>query len=308
MRIGDAPARVVRASSSEIHVIVPGADARDEERSVARSGRMPVFVADAPEEAAMLEVGAPVATGLHMVDSPAIDRAGIIWATFSGTRSQQSAVTIYRVAAGRAREPFVTSIAHPTSLAAAPDGALYITDRFEGTLYRVEHDGRVETIASDLGVPCGLAFGPDGSLYVGDRSGRIIRLRDGAERAVVAALPPSVAAFHLAWGPDGRLYVTAPTLDTRDPVYGVTPDGEVEVLPVTFGRPQGLAFDHLGRLYVADALAGAAGIFRVSLEDFSMEKVVAAPHVVGLCFGPDGSFAVASADAIHRFTGPATDL
>ena len=39
---------------------------------------------------------------------------------------------------------------------------------------------------------------------------------DGRARAF-ASLPPSVAAFHLAFGPDGHLYVAAPTLGTRDP-------------------------------------------------------------------------------------------
>ena len=32
-----------------------------------------------------------------------------------------------------------------------------------------------------------------------------------------------------------------------------------------FGRPQGLAFDESGALYVADALAGSAGIYKVNV-------------------------------------------
>ena len=73
---------------------------------------------------------------------------------------------------------------------------------------------------------------------------------------VLATLPPSVAAFHLAFGPDGYLYVTAPTLGTHDAVYRITPDGEVSPFCAGFGRPQGLAFDAAGHLYVVDALAG----------------------------------------------------
>ena len=42
-------------------------------------------------------------------------------------------------------------------------------------------------------------------------------------------------------------------------------DGEVEVFYDGFGRPQGLAFDDQGRLYVVDALAGWSGLYRLPL-------------------------------------------
>ena len=113
-------------------------------------------------------------------------------------------------------------------------------------------------VATDLGVACGIAFSADGTLFVGDRSGSILRVRDG-RATMFASIPASVAAFHLAFGPDGWLYVTAPTLAARDPVYRISPDGDVEVFYDGFGRPQGLAFDAHGDLYVVDASRERAG-------------------------------------------------
>ena len=73
-------------------------------------------------------------------------------------------------------------------------------------------DGSAEPFATDLGVACGLAFAPDGTLFVGDRSGTIFRVDRDGRATTFATLPASVAAFHLAIGPDGALYVTGPTL------------------------------------------------------------------------------------------------
>lgn len=291
IRIGDAEARVVRASNAEIQVIVPeGVE-----------GRVPVRVDAVSGATAFIDVGATLATGLHMVDSPVYDRRGAVYGAFSGTRSQQAAVTIYRVYAGRPREPFVSTIAHPTSMAVGPDGLLYVTDRFEGTLYRVREDGQADAVATGLGVPFGIAFAPDGSTLVGDRSGPIYRLDEKGFRTTVATLPASVAAFHLAWGPDDCLYVAAPSLETRDPVYCVSLDGKVETLPVLFGRPQGLAFDRQGRLYVCEALAGRSGIYRMSVrEEPAPELVLSAAAVVGLCFDPAGGLVVTSGEALYQ--------
>src|SRR5260221_11468358 len=82
------------------------------------------------------------------------------------------------------------------------EGRLYVSSRFEGVVYRLADDGSAEPFATDLGIACGLAFAPDGPLFVGDRSGTIFSVDRSGKATVFASLPSSVAAFHLALGPD----------------------------------------------------------------------------------------------------------
>jgi sugar lactone lactonase YvrE len=290
--VGGTPARLASASPTQLTAIVPsGLD----------GGRTPVRLEDNPGETVYVEIGAPLATGLHQVDSPAIDASGNVYVTFSGSRGQQGPVAIFVVRPDGSREPFVSDLANPTSLTFGPDGALYVSSRFDGSVHRVDAEGSVSIVASDLGVACGIAFSSDGTLFVGDRSGSILRVRDG-RATVFASIPASVAAFHLAFGPDGWLYVTAPTLSARDCVYRVSPEGVVDVFHDGFGRPQGLAFDPDGNLYVVDALAGTSGLYRLTMDrPAEAEEVLSGGSLIGLAFDPHGGFVVASSDTVYRF-------
>jgi sugar lactone lactonase YvrE len=297
VRFGSHEARVVHASPRELGVLVPaGLD----------GGPTPVCVDDAPGGSAVVEIGAKLADELHMVDSPVFDRQGQLYVTFSGTRGERVQTALFRIAPTHAREALPAEILNPTSLAVDRDGRLYVSSRFEGTVYRVGPDGAAETFATDLGIPCGLAFGPDGRLYVGDRSGSIMCVTPEREIRVVATLPPSVAAYHLAMGPDGALYVTAPTLSSQDGLYRVELDGRVSTVCTGFGRPQGLAFDSEGRLYVVEALAGASGVFRLRIDEPApaLEHVVAGVGLVGAALDPSGGLVVATGDAVYRFDVP----
>ena len=106
-------------------------------------------------------------------------------------------------------------------MAIGPEGDLYVSSRFEGTVYRVTADGSIAPFATDLGIPCGLAFDREGTLFVGDRSGTIFRVDRAGQATTHASVPSSVAAFHLAFGPDEALYVTAPTLSPYDSVFRI---------------------------------------------------------------------------------------
>ena len=79
-----------------------------------------------------------------------------------------------------------------------------------------------------------------------------------------ATLEPSVAAYHLAFHPSGDFYVTGPTTSSYDRVYRITQGGEVSSYYRGLGRPQGLAFDRDGNLYVAASHAGRRGIVRIT--------------------------------------------
>lgn len=288
--VGGRPARAVFAAPDRIAVEIPaGLD----------GGPTEVKVPWLPGATLFVDIGTEVATGLHQVDSPAIDAQGRVYVTYSGSRGQQAPVSVFRVAPGGPREPFVTGIVNVTSMTFSASGLLHISSRFDGTVYRVFDDGRHEVVASDLGLACGLAFAPDGTLLVGDRSGTIFHIDLKGRTQTLATLPASVAAFHLAMGPDGWLYVTGPTLATYDRLYRVAMDGRVETVDATFGRPQGLAFDPEGNLHIVEALAGASGIYRFNAGGKTL--VVAGPRLVGLAFGPTGHLVVATSDTAYSF-------
>ncbi len=155
-------ATVAHASRQSLTVIVPpGLD----------GGHTPVRVDSAPGETAYVEIGAPIATGVHLVDNPAFDLEGNLYLTFSGSRGQETPVSIYVVRRDGSREPFVVGLPNPTSMALDPRGRLHVSSRFDGSVHLVASDGSVSTVATDLGVACGIAFNRDGDLFVGDRSG-----------------------------------------------------------------------------------------------------------------------------------------
>jgi len=297
--IGDAAARAVYASPSTISVLVPaGLD----------GGRTAVRVADVAGETALLEVGTPLATGLHQVDNPAFDRDGNLYVTYSGTRGQEVPVSIFRVSPSGRRESYVSGIVNPTSMTFDASGQLYVSSRFEGTIYKVFANGTHEPYASDLGIACGLAFDRRGVLYVGDRSGTVFAVQPDRTVTAIATLPPSVAAFHLSVGPDDCVYVSGPTLGPYDHVYRIDPaSGAIDKMYSGFGRPQGIAFDSQGALYVVEALAGSNGLYRVR-PDGSAELIVAGQSLVGVAFNPHGGMVVTSNDTAYRLDVPIRPL
>ena len=232
------------------------------------------------------------------------DADGNLYVTFSGTRGQQVPVSVFRVGPGGTRATFATGIVNPTSMAIDPEGRIYVSSRFESLVYRLEEDGTAKPFATDLGVACGLAFASDGTLYVGDRSGTIFAVDRQARATAFAMVPASVAAFHLAFGRDGMLYVSAPTLGTHDSLYRIDRDGAVTTRYARFGRPQGLAFDPQGRLFVIEALAGSSGLYRIP-ETGNPELVLSGPGLVGVAFDPFGSVVVSSNDTAYRLQPPA---
>lgn len=287
--IGGQPARIAFASSRRLVLHVP-----------ADLDGGPTPIAIGAGTTASVSIGASWATGLHQVDNPVFDRDGNLFVTYSGSRGQEAPVSIFRVTPAGTRETFASGIVNATSLAFGPDERLYASSRFEGAVYRIAADGSHEQVASDLGVACGIAFDGDGTMFVGDRSGTVFRVRDG-DATPFATLPPSVAAFHLAMSPAGELFVSAPTLGSYDHVYRIDRRGQVRTLTTPLGRPQGLAFAPDATLHVADALAGASGLYRFASLDAAPELVVSAGALVGVAFGPGGAIVVASNETAYRF-------
>jgi sugar lactone lactonase YvrE len=114
-----------------------------------------------------------------------------------------------------------------------------------------------------------------------------------------AQMEPSVSAYHLAFGPDDALYVTGPTVSSFDAITRFDEDGDSTVFYRGLGRPQGLALDREGNLYVAASFRGRRGIVRISPDAAQVDIVVAGMNLVGLAFSPKGEMVVATNEAVY---------
>ena len=245
------------------------------------------------------QIGVQVADGLHPVANPVSDSEGNAYTTFSGSRGQKTPVAVYRIERDGTARPFVSDLMNATGLALDREGLLYVSSRYDGTVYRAAPEGGLSVYVEGMGVATGIAFDAEGYLYVGDRSGTIFKISPDRQIFVFATLEPSMAAYHLAFGPEGYLYVSGPTTSSFDTVHRISPAGETEVFYCGLGRPQGLAFDAAGNLYVAASLGGRKGIVRIG-PDRAAELFLSGPGIVGLAFTPSRSVMVATTSALFR--------
>ena len=248
-----------------------------------------------------IDVAQLLASGIHQVSNPAVDTLGNVFATFSGPRGQETPVSIFRVDPAGEIAPFVTGITNATGLAVGPDGHLYVSSRNNGTIYRVTPEGASSIFSEGMGIATGIAFDAAGNLYVGDRSGTIFKIAPDRQIFVFATLEPSISAYHLAFGMDDTLFVAGPTTSSYDTLYAIGPDGTPTVRYRGLGRPQGLAVDVAGNVYVAAALAGRRGIVAVA-PDGSADLVAAGSGIIGLAFMTGGDAVIATGNAL--FTLP----
>jgi len=288
VRFGDQPGNVLLSSSNRLVVRVP-------EGVV--SGEMIVDTGKASTSPTSVAVGILLTDTLHPVANPAIDAEGNIFSTFSGSRGQKVPVAIYKINTQHVVKPFVNDLMNATGLAFDAAGMLYVSSRMEGTICQVSPEGEVTPYAEGMGVATGLAFDRIGNLYAGDRTGTIFKISPDRQIFVFATLEASVSAYHLAFGPEGNLYVTAPTTSSFDNIYRITPEGAVNRFYRGLGRPQGMAFDAAGNLYVAASLSGHRGIVRVS-PDGKAELCVSGYNIVGLAFTPRRTMVVATNNSL----------
>lgn len=248
-----------------------------------------------------LKVAAPIADNLHPVTNPALDHEGNIYATFSGSRGQKVPVAIFKIDTDYTVKPFLTEMMNATAIAFDREGQMYVSSRHDETVYKVAPNGTMSSYAEGMGVATGIAFDRGQNLYVGDRSGTIFKIAPDRQIFVFATLEPSVSAYHLAFGLHGDLFVTGPTTSSFDCVYKVDPHGSVSVFYRGLGRPQGMAFDVDGNLYVAASLSGKRGIVKITPDDKASLEV-SGQGLVGLAFAPGKSAVLATNSAVHHIS------
>jgi sugar lactone lactonase YvrE len=288
--IGEIGAPVIIGSDSLVIARVPEG---------ATAGELVIESGDQASESWACDIGVLVGEGLHPVANPAIDRFGNIYSTFSGSRGQKVPVAVYRIDLNFNMKPFINELMNATSLAFDRDGMLYISSRFDGIIYQVTPNGSMSVYVEGMGVATGIAFDEEGNLYVGDRSGTVFKISPDRQIFVFATLEPSISAYHLAFGPDGYLYVTGPTTSSFDAVHRISHAGEVELFYRGLGRPQGMAFDEEGRLYLAASIAGRKGVVRIT-QDRRADLFLSGPGIVGLAFTPSRALVITTTNALFR--------
>ena len=296
VRFGEEQAHIVAGAQARSLALVPELQNGGEVEVAIAIGQEPSPVG----RSARFLVGRKLTGGLHPVANPAFDPAdGSLFITRSGSRGEHVPVSLFRIGLDGNLEEFSGDITNPTSIAFDTGESMFVTSRLDGTVYRVTPLKEVVVFASDLGIATGLAFNDDGEMFVGDRSGTIYRVNEIGEAKPWVQLEPSVSAYHLAFGPDRALYVTGPTVSSFDAIMRVEENGETSNFYRGLGRPQGLAFDREGNLYVAASLRGRRGIVRISPDGASAEIVVAGMNLVGLAFSAKGEMVVATNDAVY---------
>ncbi|HEY6945907.1 MAG TPA: IPT/TIG domain-containing protein [Candidatus Acidoferrum sp.] len=287
VHFGDAEASLALASENRLIARVPEG---------ANGGTVRVASDGRESSPHPVHIGVPIADNLHPVTNPAVDHEGNIYVTFSGPRGQRVPVSLYKITANYDVKPFLTSLVNPTGLALDREGNLFVSCRNDGTIHRVSPEGRSETWIEGMGVATGIAFDRAGNLYVGDRSGTIFKISPEREIFVFATLEPSVAAYHLAFHPGGDLYVSGPTASSFDRVYRITQGGDVSVFFRGLGRPQGLAFDREGNLFVAASYQGRRGIVRISTQAHA-DIALSGSGLVGMTLQSSGRAILATSES-----------
>jgi len=292
VRFGESEAAVIVSSDQFLVARVPFGTS---------SGAVVVSTNGQSSNSHDVKVAVPIADDLHPVTNPALDAEGNIFATFSGSRGQKVPVAIFKIDTNYNMKPFLTDMMNATAIAFDRAGQMYVSSRHDGTVYRVAPNGTMSSYAEGMGIATGIAFDKAENLYVGDRSGTVFKIGKDRQIFVFATLEPSISAYHLAFSPQGDLFVTGPTTSSFDSVYKISMQGNVSTFYRGLGRPQGLAFDAQGNLYVATSLSGKRGIVKITPEPKATLEV-AGPDLVGLAFAPGRSAVLATTSALYHLS------
>lgn len=186
---------------------------------------------------------------------------------------------------------FDTGQAEVWSIAAAPDGSVYLGTGNHGRLFRVDTAGQTSTVwTSDQPEIFAIAVDSKGVVYAGSSpDGHVYRIENG--KAAEYFAPGEHYIWALAVAPDGALMVAT---GDQGKIYRVTAAGQGSVYYETGqSHVTSLAFDKEGRLLAGSEPNGI--LYRITSQGkaFALYKS-SLPEIHSIVPAPDGSLYVAA--------------
>lgn len=288
--IDHSKARILFLSEEKIVVRVPS-NVNGGEVIVKRSG--------VGEDYSKIILGFKIADDIHSVDNPVIDKEGNWYVTFSGRRDEIPPISVFKITPEGVITPYIRNIKNATSMAFDSKGILYVSSRFEGIVYKVNSPNDITVFAENLGVPTGIAINKNDYVFVGDRTGKVYKISPEGEVSLFVELPESLIAYHLAFDPDDNLFVSIPGISSLGSIYMVDPFGKAVLFYGGFGRPQGIAFDKKGNLYICENKVGESALWCLSTQG-ELNKIVSASSLIGVAFDGRGNIALTTSYALYK--------
>ena len=177
---------------------------------------------------------------------------------------------------------------------------LYISSRYDGVVYQVTPNGNMSVYVEGMGVATGHRVRRRATISTSATAAApFSRSAPNRQIFVFATLEPSIAAYHLAFGPDSYLYVTGPTTSSFDSVYRISHDGRGGGLLSRPGPSAGHGVRRGGQA-VRRRFARRAQRRGAHRSGPQAELFLSGPGIVGLAFTPSRALAVATTNALYR--------
>jgi hypothetical protein len=252
--------------------------------------------------------GSPDAAPLNPGDVLVADQGGFVY--------QYSA-------SGADLGPFVSGLSSPSWLTLDRGGSVYVVEYTGARIRKYSSLGVLLLTITTPYTPGGIAVGSDGSIYVAHYDGgRIHRYSAAGDDLGVFAsyeCDPGCGTDFIKFGPDGSLYVG----DFQPASQNVRYDGLVRrfspagadlgnfLSTLGPGRPEGLAFDADGNLYVGNFYTFSITKFSPTAADLGIFAALDGPgSAYGLDFDSEDNLYAANyaGGHIHKFSPSGDDL
>jgi len=240
-----------------------------------------------------------VATGVHLVDSPVIDEKGNIYATYSGSRGENTPVSIYKITPYGEKIVYLQGLTNATSLAIDKKGILFIASRFNGKIYKSKEEQEYELYSQGLGVAFGLALDSGNNLYAGDRGGSIFKISEDGRAEYFVSIPQSYISFHLGFDSKDHLYISNPIHMGENFIYKIDQSGKIDVFFSGYSMFHGFCFDKEDNMYVSEAKRNESRILKISQKG-ECSVIASGANFIGATFDNKGDLIICSSNSIYR--------